>query len=59
VALARCMGQAAYGRYWEAPPTAEAHAARLVGVYESMLTQVPARREAGRGALGGERSSVA
>jgi glycosyltransferase involved in cell wall biosynthesis len=44
VAVARRMGEAAYRRYWHAPPTAEAHAARLIGVYESMLTQLPARR---------------
>jgi glycosyltransferase involved in cell wall biosynthesis len=43
--LARSMGQAAYRRYWEAPPTPEAHAARLVAVYESML--MAARAPAG------------
>ena len=37
-AKARRMGAAAYARYWDAPPTAEAHAARLIAVYESMLT---------------------
>jgi glycosyltransferase involved in cell wall biosynthesis len=35
--VARRMGAAAYKRYWDAPPTGEAHAARLIGVYESML----------------------
>jgi glycosyltransferase involved in cell wall biosynthesis len=53
VAAARRMGQAAYRRYWDAPPTAEAHAARLIAVYESMLTA--ARAPAGRLAAGAAR----
>src|SRR5829696_3709637 len=37
-AAAQRMGAAGHARYWDAPPTAEAHAARLIAVYESMLT---------------------
>lgn len=36
-ATARRLGRAAYDRYWQAPPSLEAHAARLVALYRGML----------------------
>jgi glycosyltransferase involved in cell wall biosynthesis len=62
VDLAQRMGRAAYERYWAAPPTAAAHAAALVGVYESMLAaaRTPARAAAtGLGAAGTASRSTA
>ena len=57
-AVAQRMGAAAYARYWAAPPTPAAHAARLSQVYESMLAaaRTSARVAGARlGAANGER----
>lgn len=43
-AAARRLGRAAYDRYWRAPPTPKAHAARLIELYETMLGDSPALR---------------
>ena len=55
--VARRMGAAACARYWDAPPTAGAHAARLIAVYESMLTA--ARAPVGLLAAGAAREGAA
>ena len=39
--VAQRLGQAAYDRYWRAPPTPAAHAERLVEVYRSVLDAAP------------------
>ena len=36
---AQAMGRQAHRRFWAAPPTAEAHAARLIEVYGAMLAR--------------------
>lgn len=37
LATVRAMGAAAHKRYWAAPPTDQAHAQRLISLYEEML----------------------